>query len=130
METEKENTEKPVHTSSFESKKITRLNKFFMRNVFVGLGISILMFVLTVGLLLFTLFASDIDGNVKVTIVSMIATFVLTTSKTMIDRVIELVTYTVRLLGEEQRGLNKKLGVEIDEVEFGDLNEDTKEKQQ
>lgn len=59
----------------------------------------------------------------------MVATFVLTTSKTIIDRTIEIVTYTVRILGEEQRGFNKKIGVEMGEVDFGNLSEKEEEKE-
>ena len=107
---------------SFENKKILSLNKFFMRNVLLGLLFSLLLFILSVGLLVFTIIAAEVDMQVKVTIISMVATFILTTSKSLIDRSIEVVTYTVKLLGEEQRGLNKKIGVEVDDVEF-DINE-------
>lgn len=70
---------------------------------------------------------TNMDESVKITIISMVATFILTTSKALIDRLIEVVVYIMRLLGEEQRGLNKKMGVEIDEVEFETLSEETKE---
>ena len=103
---------------SFENKKILNLNKFFMRNVLIGLLFSVLLFVGSVGLLIFTMVVSQIDEQVKVTIISMVATFILTTSKSLIDRIVEIVTYVVRLLGEEQRGLNKKIGIEIEDVEF------------
>jgi len=127
METENETRkEKPETNGSFEDKKMKSLNKFFMRNVILGLLFSLLLFVLTVGLLVFVIMIGEIDMAVKVTIISMIATFVLTTSKTLIDRTIELVTYVIRLLGEEQRGLSKKLGIEVEEVEFGSLNEEDK----
>ena len=110
-------------TPNFEKKKIMSLNKFFMKNVMFGLLFSLLLFVLTVGLLIFILTVSDVDIAVKITIVSMIATFVLTTSKTLIEKTIDVVTYIVKLLGEEQRGLNKKMGIEIAEVEFDNSSE-------
>lgn len=108
---------------NFESQKIISLNKFFMKSVSLGLVFTFLLFILTVGLLIFTVIATNMDESVKITIISMVATFVLTTSKTIIDRTIEIVTYTVRILGEEQRGFNKKIGVEMGEVEFGNLSE-------
>jgi len=114
---------------NFESQKIISLNKFFMKSVSLGLVFTFLLFILTVGLLIFTVIATNMDESVKITIISMVATFVLTTSKTIIDRTIEIVTYTVRILGEEQRGFNKKIGVEMGEVDFGNLSEKEEEKE-
>ena len=108
----------------FENKKILTLNKFFMKNVYMGLIFSLMLFVLSVGLLVFTIIEADVDMTVKITIISMTATFILTTSKSLIDRAIEVVTYTVKLLGEEQRGLNKKIGVEVDDVEFNEASDE------
>lgn len=110
--------------SNFEKDKIRTLNKFFMRSIVYGLIFAFLLFVLTVALLLFTIMATDIDSSVKITIISMVATFVLTSSKTLMDRTVEIITYTMRLLGEEQRGFNKKIGIEINPVEFEELSDD------
>ena len=107
----------------FENKKILTLNKFFMKNVLMGLLFSLLLFVLSVVLLITILSISNVDMAVKVTIISMAATFILTTSKSLIDRSIEVVTYVVKLLGEEQRGLNKKIGVEVEDVEFNETED-------
>ena len=122
-ESKKEKLDLPI---GFEGKKIISLNKFFMKNVVVGLLFSLLLFILTVCLLVFILIISDIDMTVKITIISMVATFVLTSSKTMLDRVIDVVTYAVKLLGEEQRALNKKIGIEVEDVEFGSISDDEK----
>lgn len=110
--------------NEFEKDKIKTLNTFFMKSISHGLIFAFLLFVITVGLLLFTIIATDMDSSVKITIISMVATFVLTSSKTLMDRTVEIITYTVRLLGEEQRGFNKKIGIEIDPVEFEELSDD------
>lgn len=115
-------------SSSFEKDKIKSLNRFFMRSIFYGLVFAFLLFVLTVVLLLFTIMATDMDSSVKITIISMVATFVLTSSKTLMDRTIEIVTYTMRILGEEQRGFSRKIGIEMNEVEFEEFNDDSEKK--
>lgn len=116
--TEKEEEEFKGLTETFEGKKILSLNKFFMKHVIIGIVFSVLLFIVSVLLLIFIIIATNIDDSVKITIVSMVATFILTTSKSLIDRLIEAVLYILKLLGEEQRGLNKKIGVDIDDVEF------------
>lgn len=126
-----QNSEREVssYLSEFERNKITNLNSFFMKSVKNGLVFAFVLFVITVGLLLFIIIATDIDQSVKITIISMVATFVLTSSKTLMDRSVEIVTYTFRLLGEEQRGFNKKIGVEIAPVDFEELNDEQKDKE-
>lgn len=106
---------------SFESKKILTLNRFFMKHIIWGLIFSILLFVMSVLLLIFIIIATNMDESVKITIISMVATFILTTGKSLIERIIEVVIYVMRLLGEEQRGLNKKVGIEVANVEFEKL---------
>ena len=115
------------NVSNFERKKIEKLNKFFMNNVLWSLIGSVLLFVISVLLLIFIIIATNMDESVKITIISMVATFILTTSKALIDRLIDFVVYVMRLLGEEQRGLNKKIGIEIEDVEFEALIKDEKE---
>lgn len=122
MNDEKEHLRSPLN--EFEKDKIKTLNTFFMKSISRGLIFAFLLFVITVGLLLFTIIATDMDSSVKITIISMVATFVLTSSKTLMDRTVEIIIYTVRLLGEEQRGFNKKIGIEIDPVEFEELSDD------
>lgn len=112
---------------TFENRKILNLNKFFMKHVVLGLVFSFLLFIISVLLLIFIIIATKMDESVKITIISMVATFILTTGKTLIDRLVEVVIYVVRLLGEEQRGLNKKMGIDIANVEFESLAKDEKE---
>jgi len=121
---EETETHKTNQLNEFEKDKIKSLNQFFMKSITHGLLFAFLLFIITVVLLLFTIIATDMDSSVKITIISMVATFVLTSSKTLMDRTVEIITYTVRLLGEEQRGFNKKIGIEIDPVEFEELSDD------
>ena len=102
----------------FQKDKIKNLNKFFMKSVVFGTLLTFVMFILAVIILLITINTQDIDQTLKISIVSMIATFVLTTAKALIDKLIMVVTYIVRLLSEEQRGFSKNIGIDIDEVEF------------
>ena len=104
----------------FQKDKIKNLNKFFMKSVVFGTLLTFTMFILAVIILLITINTQDIDQTLKISIVSMIATFVLTTAKALIDKLIMVVTYIVRLLTEEQRGFSKNIGIDIDEVEFLD----------
>lgn len=118
---------KPNQLNDFEKDKIKSLNQFFMKSITHGLLFAFILFIITVGLLLFTIIATDMDSSVRITIISMVATFILTSSKTLMDRTIEITTYTMRLLGEEQRGFNKKIGIEVDPVEFEELSEEQKD---
>jgi len=103
---------------NFQKDKIKRLNKFFMRNVLLGSLLSILIFILSVATLIVIVTIDGIDSGLKITLISITATFILTTSKTLIDKAIQIVSYLVVLLSEEQRGINKNLGIEIDKVDF------------
>ncbi|MDY0277646.1 MAG: hypothetical protein RBQ97_06145 [Acholeplasma sp.] len=125
----KEETEtyKTNQLNEFEKDKIKSLNQFFMKSITHGLLFAFLLFIITVVLLLFTIIATDMDSSVRITIISMVATFILTSGKTLMDRTVEITTYTMRLLGEEQRGFNKKIGIEIEPVEFEELTEVHKE---
>lgn len=102
----------------FQKDKIKNLNKFFMKSVIYGTVLTFIIFILAVAILLITINTQNIDQTLKISIVSMIATFVLTTTKTLIDKLITVVTFVVRLLSEEQRGFSKNIGIEIDEVDF------------
>lgn len=125
--TEETELNKPNQLNDFEKDKIKSLNQFFMKSITHGLLFAFILFIITVGLLLFTIIATDMDSSVRITIISMVATFILTSSKTLMDRTIEITTYTMRLLGEEQRGFNKKIGIEVDPVEFEELSEEQKD---
>lgn len=121
---EETETHKTNQLNEFEKDKIKSLNQFFMKSITHGLLFAFLLFIITVVLLLFTIIATDMDSSVRITIISMVATFVLTSSKTLMDRTVEIATYTMRLLGEEQRGFNKKIGIDIDPVEFEEFSDD------
>lgn len=125
--TEETELNKPNQLNDFEKDKIKSLNQFFMKSITHGLLFAFILFIITVGLLLFTIIATDMDSSVRITIISMVATFILTSSKTLMDRIVEITTYTMRLLGEEQRGFNKKIGIEVDPVEFEELSEEQKD---
>ncbi len=125
--TEETELNKPSQLNDFEKDKIKNLNQFFMKSITHGLLFAFILFIITVGLLLFTIIATDMDSSVRITIISMVATFILTSSKTLMDRIVEITTYTMRLLGEEQRGFNKKIGIEVDPVEFEELSEEQKD---
>jgi hypothetical protein len=124
---EETETHKTNQLNEFEKDKIKSLNQFFMKSITHGLLFAFLLFIITVVLLLFTIIATDMDSSVRITIISMVATFILTSGKTLMDRTVEITTYTMRLLGEEQRGFNKKIGIEIEPVEFEELTEVHKE---
>ncbi len=125
--TEETELNKPNQLNDFEKDKIKSLNQFFMKSITHGLLFAFILFIITVGLLLFTIIATDMDSSVRITIISMVATFILTSSKTLMDRIVEITTYTMRLLGEEQRGFNKKIGIDVEPVEFEELSEEQKD---
>jgi len=125
--TEETELNKTNQLNDFEKDKIKSLNQFFMKSITHGLLFAFILFIITVGLLLFTIIATDMDSSVRITIISMVATFILTSSKTLMDRIVEITTYTMRLLGEEQRGFNKKIGIDVEPVEFEELSEEQKD---
>lgn len=118
MEQETNKKEAVEIAKSFQYKKISLLNQFFMRHIMIGNLYVILMFAAAVGFLVFLVFMLKLNNEIKITLISMIATFILTTSKTIIDKTSSTIQYLISLLTEEQRGLNKDLGIEIDKVEL------------
>lgn len=111
-------------SDSFEKEKIKMLNKFFMKNILVGSILTIFMFITTVIMLVVIVRITSIDDALKISIISMVATFIITTSKTIIEKSIGIVSFLVRLLSEEQRGLNNNLGIEIDKVNLDEVDID------
>ena len=107
-----------IDFKNFQKDKIRHLNKFFMKNVIIGSLLSILVFMISVITLIVIVNIDGIDSGLRITLISITATFILTTSKTLIDKAIQIVSYVVVLLSEEQRGINKNLGIEIDKVDF------------
>jgi len=93
-----------------------------MKNILMGSIFILLMFLLTVILLVVIVKVTSIDDALKITIISMVATFIITTSKSIIEKSIVIVSYLIRLLSEEQRGLNNNIGVNIEKVEFEEID--------
>lgn len=104
--------------NQFQKEKIIQLNKFFMKSVIRGLVLLFFTFTVSTGLLITIIKISDVDQTLKISLISMVATYILTMSKTMIDRIITIITFLFQLLSAEQRGLNKNIGIEIEEIKF------------
>lgn len=109
-------------TSRFQKKKILVLNKFFRKSIFINNILMFLTYVTSITFLIILLNNSNLDDGMKISLVSMIITFILTMSKSIIDKTIQIIQYIFSLLSEEQRGLNKNIGVEIDKIEFENLD--------
>ena len=91
----------------FQNNKIVALNKFFMRNIVIQT--LLLFFLYTISIIFLFVLIRTAD---------MIATFILTTSKGMLEKIIMIIKFLISLLGEEQRGLNKSMGIQIDKIDF------------
>ncbi len=59
----------------FNKDKINKLNNFFMHSVMINVVISLVVFVLSVLTLLFVGLYSDLDQGIKISIISIVATF-------------------------------------------------------
>ena len=114
---------KNVDSSKFQKEKIKNLNKFFMRNVFINGVLALMTFIMSIVMLIILLNIDGLDEALKISLISMIATFIITTGKTLIEKFIAILQYLTNLLSEEQRGLNKNIGVDIDKVEFDDSSQ-------
>jgi len=110
--------------NTFTEKKIQSLNHFFMKNMIIQSILLFLIFLISTILLILLIRFGKLDNELKVTIITMIATFILTTSKTIIDKLIAIIQYIISLLSEEQRGFSKNMGIEIDKIDF-EKNDDT-----
>lgn len=102
----------------FQNNKIVLLNKFFMRSIILQSILLLIIYTLSVIFLLILIRSSSIDNSLKISLISMIATFILTSSKGMLEKIIIIIKFLISLLGEEQRGLNKSMGVQIDKIDF------------
>lgn len=98
----------------FQKDKVVKLNSFFMKNVLFSALFILLYFVLAYILMMILLGQNDMSQEFKISVISMVATFVITTSKSVIDKVLEIVTSIFSILSAEQEGLNKSLGVDLD----------------
>ena len=110
--------ENPKDKNRFQKKKIISLNKFFMHQISLN-GFFILIIYIISFIFLFLLTQGIIiDEQLKISLISMSTTFILTTSKTIIEKLIAIIQFIISQLGAEQRGLNKNIGIEMDKVEF------------
>lgn len=110
--------------NQFEKEKIKILNSFFMKNILLGSVLAVVMFLTTVVLLIVIVRITSIDDALKISIISMVATFIITTSKTIIEKSISIVSFLIKLLSEEQRGLNSNIGVAVEKVELDEVDID------
>lgn len=102
----------------FTQNKIKSLNNFFMKNIIIQSILLFAVFFVSIIMLISLIKLDQLQGELRTTIVTMIATFILTTSKTLIDKLITIIQYIISLLSEEQRGFSKNIGVEIDKIDF------------
>lgn len=102
----------------FQNNKIVALNKFFMRNIIIQTLLLFFLYTVSIIFLIVLIKTADIDNSLKISLISMIATFILTTSKGMLEKIIMIIKFLISLLGEEQRGLNKSMGIQIDKIDF------------
>lgn len=109
--------------NKFQKNKIMSLNKFFMRKATFGTTLTIFLYILTFVFLFLLINHSTIDESLKITLISMVATFILTTSKTMLEKIFATIDYILTLLGNEQRGLHKNIGIEVEKVELDTTHE-------
>lgn len=108
----------PKGNNSFTENKIKRLNNFFMKNMVIQTILLFFVFLTSIIMLILLTKLDKLEGELKITIITMVATFILTTSKTIIDKLISIIQYIISLLSEEQRGFSKNMGVEIDKIDF------------
>lgn len=113
--------ENPKDKNRFQKKKIISLNKFFMHQISLN-GLFILIIYILSFIFLFLLTQGIIiNEQLKISLISMSTmstTFILTNSKTIIEKLIAIIQFIISQLGAEQRGLNKNIGIEMDKVEF------------
>lgn len=104
--------------NTFTENKIKTLNHFFMKNIMIQSILLCIIFSISIVMLIILIRLGKLEDELKITIITMIATFILTTSKTIIDKLITMIQYIISLLSEEQRGFSKNIGIEIDKIDF------------
>ena len=113
--------------NQFQKKKISALNKFFMKNIIINFFILLFLYLLSFVFLFILINFPLIDDGLKISLISMIATFILTTSKSLIEKFLSFISYLFNLLGNEQHGLNKNIGIDVDKVELNDISNENNE---
>ncbi len=81
----KENTK---NTNNFQKKKIISLNKFFMQQITLNGFLIIVIYIISFIFLFLLTQGIIIDEQLKISLISMSTTFILTTSKTIIEKLI------------------------------------------
>jgi hypothetical protein len=109
--------------NTFTENKIKTLNHFFMKNIMIQSILLCIIFSISIVMLIILIRLGKLEDELKITIITMIATFILTTSKTIIDKLITMIQYIISLLSEEQRGFSKNIGIEIDKIDFEKNND-------
>lgn len=104
--------------NSFTESKIKALNSFFMKSIIMQIILLFIVFLASNIMLIILIKFGQLNDELKITIITMIATFILTTSKTIIDKLISIIQYIISLLSEEQRGFSKNIGIEIAKIDF------------
>lgn len=106
---------------NFKKDKIKTLNSFFMKKIVTSSIVAIFIFILSIVFLIIIINIQKIDEALKITLISITVSFILTTTKTLIDKSIQIVTYLVLLLSEEQRGINQNIGIAVDKIDFKEM---------
>lgn len=111
---------KKIKKETFQQEKIISLNRFFMKNVGIGCLLIIIVFVISFSFVIIIINYCTMDNGLRISLISMVATFILTTGRTIIDKLITIIKFMVSLLSEEQRGLNKNIGIHIEKIAYDD----------
>ena len=82
----------------FQNNKIVALNKFFMRNIVIQTLLLFFLYTISIIFLFVLIRTADIDNSLKISLISMIATFILTTSKGMLEKIIMIIKFLISLL--------------------------------
>lgn len=101
---------------TFQKAKIKTLNKFFMKSIYIEFILIFSFFLLSIIILFLLTNFIQISIEFKITMLSITITYITSTSKAIIDKIIMLAEYKTELLIEEQRGLNKTIGVEVEKT--------------
>ncbi|MDR0934978.1 MAG: hypothetical protein LBM03_01575 [Erysipelotrichaceae bacterium] len=91
-----------------------------MKNIIVGGLLTVVIFLLSVGLL-FDLNSTVLNNALKITIISMMVTFILATARSLIDKIGQIVHYLVMLSSEEQRGIPSSIGIDIEKPDISEI---------
>ena len=110
-----------MNNTNFSETKIKNLNRFFMRNIYVLTLLVIVLFLSTIAVLYFFLSAIEIEHEVRISLISIIITFIITSSRSLISKYISITVFLMNLLSEEQRGLSKSIGIEVNRIKYEDL---------